>query len=253
MGQLDKSADPASGAHPLKMWTPCKFTIDQDYDYLRDSAFHTAVHKTVRAAAHGILNLYNRLAFGLRVCGKENIAALKESGAVTVCNHVHMMDCTMLDCAFRQKRVYYATLQSNFKIPVVRRLIRVLGGVPISADPRQIRRMFCSMGTALRRGCFVHIYPEGILYPYYQKGMRNFHSGAFHLAVSSRMPIVPAVITFHKRKGLWALKRKPCVRLTFLPPIYPDLAAGKTEEIQRLTMECRRQMEEAFQALTESF
>ena len=54
------------------------------------------------------------------------------------------------------------------------------------------------------------MYPEGILYPYYN-GLRRFRNGAFKIAADCGCGVTPAVITFRKRKGLYRLfRRKPC-------------------------------------------
>lgn len=91
-----------------------------------------------------------------------------------------------------------------------------------------------AVGEAVRRGQIVQIYPEGVLRFYYP-GIRRFKNGAFAYAYDNNVPLLPSVITYAQPTGLHRLfKRKPCLRLTVLPPVYPDVSRPKRDEIARL-------------------
>ena len=106
-----------------------------------------------------------------------------------------------------------------------------------------MKRLFSEMTAALNDGAVVQIYPEGILVPYWE-GIRSFQKGAFYLAAQSGKPILPSVITFHRPRGIYRLyKRKPCIHLTFLEPVYPTPNDTSREEILRLQKVCRERME----------
>lgn len=49
----------------------------------------------LRKIALTLLPIYNRLMFGLTVSGEDNLANIR-GGMVTICNHVHTLDCTMV-------------------------------------------------------------------------------------------------------------------------------------------------------------
>lgn len=88
----------------------------------------------------------------------------------------------------------------------------------------------------------MQIYPEGVLRFYYP-GIRRFKNGAFAYAYDNNVPLLPSVITYAQPTGLHRLfKRKPCLRLTVLPPVYPDVSRPKRDEIARLRAVCTRQM-----------
>lgn len=56
----------------------------------------------------GILRILDTAAFGLHIHGIQNYKALKHTGVVSVCNHVHYMDCTMIALAlFRNADVLH--------------------------------------------------------------------------------------------------------------------------------------------------
>ena len=231
--------------HIVHLWEPFRFEVNEDFDYRRKKPFNRLTTELVFPVAAILLEFIDRIVFGLRIYNRDKVRELRDTGFVSVCNHVHYMDCTMLALAFCDHRpIHFVSLASNFQIPLVRHLIRILGAVPINSRPQDMKRLFQEMGAALQDGAVVQIYPEGILAPYWE-GIRSFQKGAFFLAVQSGKPILPSVITFHKPKGLYRLyKRKPCIHLTLLEPVYPKPGDTSREEILRLMEVCRRRMEE---------
>lgn len=231
---------PSEDEHVLHMWEPMKYTVRRGYNYRRAGFFGTLGNFLIRLFAQIILRPFNYIAFGMRIRGRENLRALGRSGAVLTCNHVHPMDCTFIDIAATGRRIYYVTLETNFKIPFVRLLIRGLGGVPLPSNPANMADMFSQMEIALHRGALVTMYPEGVLHPYYE-GLRRFKNGAFKLAADAGCPILPCAITYRAPRGLFKLykKRRPCMTVNILPPIYPDAdskSAAQTARLRELTV-----------------
>ena len=165
--------------HVLHLWEPLSFSVDEDYDYRRQGFFCRLGTGLLRIVVFVLLSVYNYVTLGMKIDGRENLKALRGRGAVTVCNHVHPMDCTMIDLAVFPRRIHYVTLDTNFRIPLVRHLIRWLGAVPLSRSPHQIARLFEAMGAAMDDGVLVQVYPEGVLIPYAPK-LRKCKGGAMY-------------------------------------------------------------------------
>lgn len=228
--------------HELHMWSPLEMSIGTGYDYLGDSLFYRVLYALLKPIALGVFAILNPLLFGFQFQGRENIQRLRGRGAVSICNHIHALDCTMLGMAFFDRRLYFVTLQSNFEIPLIRHLVKALGGMPIPRSFRKMPAFSDAVGEAVRRGQIVQIYPEGVL-RFYFPGVRRFKNGAFAYAYDNNVPLLPSVITYAQPTGLHRLfKRKPCLRLTVLPPVYPDVTKPKRDEIARLRAVCTRQM-----------
>ena len=141
------------------MWCPLTMEMGPDYDYLKQGFLRECFYWILRAVVDVVFPLYNRLVLGLRIEGLEH-SMPPARGAVSVCNHVHFLDCTMIACRFWQSKVYYPTLQSNLEIPLLRHLISLLGGVPIPRKMSLYRRFSSAMSQALKEGAIVHLYPE---------------------------------------------------------------------------------------------
>lgn len=239
----DKYKDIPLDEHVLHMWAPLSFEVPQGYDYLMKGRLRTFWHYFVLSIVALLLYPFNTLWYGLKIRGRKHLKALRGIGFVSVSNHVHPMDCTFVNLAMFPKRLYYMTLSSNFKIPVIRWIIRILGAIPIPEKVSSKKEMLEAMEQALYTGSAVHIYPEGILRPYYPH-LRKCKSGAFHLAYTAGKPIVPMVMTYRKPRGIYALKRKPCITLTVLEPILPNKTAPKSEEVLRLQKLCEKRIQD---------
>lgn len=217
-------------SHVLHFWQPCKFEIDDDFDFVNDNFIFNTFSNLLYLIAYPLLILINKFFFGFKIEGKENLENI-DSGKVTISNHVHPMDCTMVGLANVPKKTFYTSLESNFKIPIVRRIIKLLNTVPIPNDIKYTKNFMNSIDELLQNNKTIHFYPEGSLWPYYDK-IRHFKNGAFDFAVRNNVPIVPMVFKFNKQKRLLdILKPKTTITLVVKEPLYPNKLLPKKEAI----------------------
>lgn len=196
----------------------------------------------LRKIALTLLPLYNRIMFGLTVSGEENLADVS-GGMVTICNHVHTLDCTMVAGVCRQHRMYFPTLDENLKMPFVGHLVDDLGGIPIPGKLSEFRGFMERIEATLRQGDAVHLFPEGSLEPYCPI-LRPFQKGAFTFAYDAEVPLVPMVLTYRSVNGVRSLlRKKPFLHLEILKPVYPDVNNKRSHETRRLLEKCRLEMQ----------
>lgn len=196
----------------------------------------------LRKIALILLPLYNRIMFGLTVSGEENLADVS-GGMVTICNHVHTLDCTMVAGVCRQHRMYFPTLDENLKMPFVGHLVDDLGGIPIPGKLSEFRGFMEGIEATLRQGDAVHLFPEGSLEPYCPI-LRPFQKGAFTFAYDAEVPLLPMILTYRDVKGVRSLlRKKPLLHLEILKPVYPDVNNKRSYEIRRLLEKCRLEMQ----------
>ena len=147
------------------------------------------------------------------------------------------MDCSFVGLSLYPRRIYFPTLANNFKIPVVRHIIRILYAIPIPKKDKQKKKFYNDIKYVLNKGKIVHMYPEGSLWPYYDK-IRDFKYGAFKIAVESNVPIQPLRFRYEKK---W-YKRKPAIICEVLKPIYPNDKLNKEERIRDLRTRALKEM-----------
>ena len=200
----------------------------------------------LRKIALTLLPIYNRLMFGLTVSGEDNLANIR-GGMVTICNHVHTLDCTMVAGVCRQHRMYFPTLDENLKMPFVGHLVDDLGGIPIPGNLSEFRGFIEGLEATLRQGDAVHLFPEGSLAPYCP-AIRTFQKGAFMFAYDAVVPLVPMVLTYREARGIRSLfRKKPLLHLEILKPVYPDVKNKRSHEIGRLLEKCRSEMQKVLE------
>lgn len=204
----------------MEVWHPLKFNVNEKYKYVPTNIFFRIISWIVYyLIAVPILSIILKLVYDLKIEGKENIKDLQGS-AITVSNHVLVLDCAMVGLAVcGKKKIFYTTQSESFQIPFVRKLIKLLRAIPIPKGVKNKERMVKEISNLLKDNKFVHFYPEAILYPYCNK-IRHFKNGAFDLAIKNDVPVVPIVIKFRQPKGIRKiLKRKKDVTLKILEPI----------------------------------
>lgn len=171
--------------------------------------------------AFPILMIVNKLFLGFKVKGWKNLHGV-DGGKVTVSNHVHYLDCTMMGLVNFPNQNYFVSQESNFEIPVVKWLITLLDAIPIPRDKSHTSYFSTCIDSLLAKGKTVHIYPEGSLLPYC-KNLRSFKKGAFHFAVKNNVPIIPCTFLFCEPTGIYQFfKKRPSIKLVISKPIYPN-------------------------------
>lgn len=232
----------AEDTHILKLWTPLKFEVKKDYTFIPKNPFFKLASTVLYGIAVPLVYLFNKGMYGCKVYGKENRKLIK-GARITVSNHVHPMDCTMSAILQAPKQVYFPTLQDNFKIPVVNGIIRLLHAIPIPNQVQAKMRFYETLQTTLKEGKIIHMYPEAALWPYATK-LRKFKNGAFHIAVEQQVPVIPIVYCFVKPQGLRKWKKKPCIEIHVLKPVYPPkVEENRKEAIEKMKQEVHQKME----------
>ena len=218
------------------------FRTPRGYDYLRLGRLQTVGYWAFRVVLDVVSWVVTRLFLGLKVRGRRYLRQVR-GGFVSVSNHVQTLDCGMVLQALRGHRAYIVSIEENFSLAWVGKIVRWAGAVPLPERLDTLSEQVRAMGEALRRGSVVHVYPEGVLLPYH-RGLQPFGAGAFHLAADNGVPVVPLAIRQRARRGLWrVLKRKPCFTLEVLPPLYPDDSLGRRDAARDLSERCWQEMD----------
>lgn len=218
-------------------------SVTRENKYHRGFLFRLFARLFRTGVASPLLLLWTRFVLGVRVYGRKNLRGLNR-GALTVCNHVHLLDSALVALAVFPRKVVFPTIPENVESLWPGKLVRVLGGFAIPDNIVELKTFFDEMEFLLMKNYIVHFFPEGELKPY-DTNLRDFKRGAFHLAAQARVPIVPMSITFEAPKGLLKLfRRKPVMRLHVGKPIYPIDSDWEIDS--KLRMKTVREQMESF-------
>src|SRR5262245_38731034 len=150
---------------------------------------YRAVRTPVLDAARPAIRWGARLYFGLTFEGVPHIPLT--GPLLIVSNHVTYADPVLITIPVR-RRIHYMAWNALFDVPGLAWLIRRLRAFPVeieSADPRATREAV----RLLQAGEAVMIFPEAGRSPDGRLG--RFKPGAFRLACSLNVPVLPVTIT----------------------------------------------------------
>ncbi len=153
----------------------------------------------------------------IKITGTHHIK--KDKGYVIVANHASLADIVCLFCL--GKHFKWIAKSSLFKIPVFGWTMSLLNYIPLSRGRHgSIRDSFNEAVDWLNKDVSVLIFPEGTRSKSGQ--LAEFKNGAFKLALLTKKPIVPVVISGTAEaltKGQAMMAAKVFGSLKVLPPI----------------------------------
>ena len=226
--------------------------IDEHYPYVDDSCKNRFRMKLAYFFILRIcLNLFLHMKMGLRIRGREVLKRHKDklkNGAITIANHMFRLDCPCVLLAVRAR----STTRIPMFAPNFRTkdsvFLNLIGGVPIpepEAGLSAMKKFNEAFDEFHRRGWWFHIFPEACRWDMY-KPLRPFQKGAFTMSYKYAKPIVPCVITYRERKGIYRLfgpKELPLLTVTIGEPLYPDTTQPRKTEVDRLREMAHQQMQ----------
>lgn len=167
----------------------------------------------------------------LKIKGKENFK--KEENYIVLCNHNSLMDVPIATPFIPGPNKTIAKIEMS-RTPLFG-LIYKRGSVLVDRKDKNSRsNSFKQMKDVLAMGMHMCIYPEGTRNKTDQP-LKEFHNGAFKLAVETGKPLLPAIM-FNTKKALptdkvfffWPVK----MEMHFLPAV-PVSATDNYEEIKQ--------------------
>jgi 1-acyl-sn-glycerol-3-phosphate acyltransferase len=224
-----------------------KFEIGKDYKYISNNPFFLFFSFLFKyLIIYPVFFTITKVVLGYKVVGRSNIKKL-DGGTVTVSNHVHVLDAPMISFSLFPKQPRITSIKGNFQTPGVSFLVKVLGAVPIPETPNELKEFFDAMTKEVNRGGIVHFYPEAALWPGFTE-IRPFKKGAFHLAASADVQVLPMLIKQREPKGVFRLyKKKPCITVIIGEPI----KANKDLSSKQSVLDIRQRTHDAITKLLE--
>ena len=189
------------------------------------------------------------------VRGLENYLAVADEGAMITCNHFHPFDnyavFKSIERSLGRKRLYKLIREGNYtSFPgLYGYFFRHCNTIPIPSKSAAVREMMQAVGTLLKRGEKILVYPEQGMWWNYRKP-RPMKDGAFFFAARAMVPVVPFFITMEDTEDLDA-DGFPIQAYTvhILPAIRPQAGTSMRENIRNM----RKANEDAWKAVYEDF
>lgn len=143
----------------------------------------------------------------------------KNETYVFICNHVNMLDITLMGRHFTHYAKILAKKETQ-NIPLLGLLFKHIAIFVDRSSAESRKKSMELMQEVLASGCSILIAPEGTRNRT-EKPLAPFHSGAFRLAIAAQVPILPLVfLDLKEAQPINTFQVKPAtIRVKYLPPI----------------------------------
>jgi 1-acyl-sn-glycerol-3-phosphate acyltransferase len=178
-----------------------------------------------------LLRAVARWYFGLELCGTQHIPP--HGPLVVVPNHQTFADPVLVSIPIR-RRIYYMAWRRLFQVSLLGPLIRLLRAFPVDLDARDPGAVRQARRRLVDEDAVVMIFPEGGRS--LDGSLGHFQPGAFRLAASLRVPVLPVTITGGHES--WPpgrrLPRRGRITITYHPALSVDATTNPRSAAQDL-------------------
>ncbi len=212
--------------------------LDQQRKYLYNDVFSHIFYFFMRIFTAVLAPVIGFFGFRLKVKGRKNLRAALKTGAISVSNHVLLMESLFLKhTTFR--RYYYVGGVQNNKKGFGGYFINVMGNLPLSTELSSKKKLDKVITHLLETKHLIHIDPEATMWIGYDK-IRPFYNGAFHFAAKNKKPVLPMVFLITPPTKLDKLLGcKYRVTMQILPSIRADTSLPFKEQVISLRENAR--------------
>lgn len=214
--------------------------FDENYPYIDKSKKFLRKQAFTRFLLNLIVFPVAHIRLGLKIKGKSILKKNKDlikKGVISVCNHVHMWDYIAIMSAINPIKPYVVVWAPNVS-GELGSMVRSVGGIPIpKQEPKATNAYLADIKELLDNGGWLHIYPEGAMWEYYQP-IRPFKTGAAYFAIKFNKPVIPFAISY--RKPSWFrrvfFKQEGVFTLSIGEPIFANNNLSFSEAKDELTI-----------------
>ncbi len=224
-----------------------RFQFDETFPYI-DESFNYRLNEILGFIVKWVLCAgWNRLHYGLKIKGKKKIRPYKKQfteGAMCVCNHVYVFDALSVCQALRRYRRMWIPMFPKHFNGKLGWFMRQVGGIPLPETRGGIIKFNQAFDEYHRRKQWFLIFPEAVRWDWYVP-IRPFKRGAFSMAYKYDIPVIPTVVTYRERRGLYRLfgkKNQPCVTLNIGEPLFFDKSLTRKEALDKMRDEAHKIM-----------
>ncbi len=227
-----------------------EIVFDENYPYLDDSfSFRFQNWLGYVFVLYSALMPVNTIKYGIRFRGRNILRKYRKQlkgGAITIANHCYRWDApAVLQAVHAGYHTRIPMFADNF-CTKDHWFLKHVGGIPVPDNISALKKFNEAFDEFHRRGWWFHVFPEAANWRFY-KPLRPFRKGAFSMAYKYDMPILPCVITYRKRTGIFRLfgkQNEPLLTVTIGEPVFPDRSVSRKNDVDRMRNEAHTRMEQ---------
>ncbi len=193
--------------------------ISSNYKYIHTNIFWNFFSFVFyRIIATPIAYIYAKIKYGIKFENKEILKNYKKSGYFVYINHTQeILDTLIPTLGNFPKKSYIIAHPDNISIPILGRINRMMGALPVPSDIDTMKNFCNSIESIIKdKRNVIAIYPEAHVWPYYTK-IRDYKDTSFKYPCKLDSPSFVFTITYLKRK-----RKIPRIVVYIDGPFFPN-------------------------------
>lgn len=193
--------------------------ISSDYKYIHNNIFWNFFSFVFyRIIATPIAYLYAKMIYDIKFENKELLKKYRKVGYFVYINHTQeILDTIIPTLGNFPKKSYIIAHPDNIYIPILGRINRMMGALPVPSDINTMKNFCISIEKIIKdKRDVIAIYPEAHVWPYYTK-IRNYKDTSFKYPCKLNSPSFVFTTTYLKRN-----KKRPRIIVYIDGPFFPN-------------------------------
>ena len=213
-----------------------EYKLKKNYEYVSRNPLFYVLSAIVYFLALIFSVIYCKLFLRVKFVGRKKLGKEKR-GFFLYGNHTHPIgDVFNPGLMCFPKRVYSVVSVLNMHLPVIGRLLRPLGAIPVPDRISGIRKFTSAINKRYSEGHPIVIYPEAHLWDYYTH-IRPFSDTPFRYPAELNAPVYSFTTTYQKRR----FGKKPKITIYIDGPFSSDADEVRTRS-RELCEKCTEAM-----------
>ncbi|MBO5459490.1 MAG: hypothetical protein J5981_04490 [Lachnospira sp.] len=207
-----------------------EYKLSYNYKWVHTNPVYRCISSFIYVLALFISFFYCRFGLHVKIKNRKILRKFKDCGCFLFGNHTQPVGDVFIPAhVCKSKRIFTVISPANFGIPVIGKLLTMLGGLPIPNKLSQMREFLTAISQRIDEKRCVVVYPEAHVWPYYT-GIRPFPETAFKFPVENNAVSFCMTATYQNRK----FGKKPGITVYLDGPFYLDRALPKKAQQKKL-------------------
>ncbi|WMJ87237.1 1-acyl-sn-glycerol-3-phosphate acyltransferase [Anaerocolumna sp. MB42-C2] len=209
----------------------CK--LQDNYKWFRQNIEYRLISFIIYGLACAFGCFYSRLILHITIRNRKILHSYKNTGYFLYGNHTQPIgDVFIPSQLVFPKRMYTVASTANLGIPVIGKLLPLMGALPIPESYQDMKKFLNAIKYHIADQKCIVIYPEAHVWPYCCF-LRPFPITSFQFPVSTKSPAFCMTTTYQKRR----IGKKPKITVYIDGPFCPDKSLKQKEQQKRLCSE----------------
>lgn len=215
-------------------------SIPKSYKWYHTNKAYRYFSSVIYGAATVFAFFYSKIALRLKVVGREKLKECGNGGFFLYGNHTMVLGDVFCPTLYAfPKRIFSAASPANLKIPVIGKIVPMLGGIVTPDSIKDTKQFYSAISAHIADGRCVVIYPEAHLWDYCTF-IRPFPATSFKFPIMTDATTFSMTTTYQKRR----IGSKPRVTVYIDGPFYKDESLSQKEAQTKLRDEVYAAMAE---------